>query len=86
MVHGQIGTSQNCCSVHATSMLYLLLLLLQLLDNANSGFIPGRGCGTVTSITILEDARDLQEGATCVLINDQSGFAELKSMDPGEQM
>ena len=62
-----------------------VFLIFSFLLTAHCGFIPGRGCGTITPITILEDIADHVIGQTCVLVKDREGFAQLKQEEPSFQ-
>ena len=60
----------------------MVLLVFFILRTVESGFIPGRGCGTLTAITVLDDISELEEDASCVLITDQKSYAKLKTQEP----
>ena len=43
---------------------------------ANSVFIPGRGCGTLTPITAAKSLDLVEDGRTCVIIESKDASRE----------
>ena len=57
------------------------LTVFLLFQQVSGGFIPGKTCGVLSPITTVEDATELRDGDTCVLVKDQKSFAKLKKRE-----
>ena len=58
----------------------MVLLVFFILRTVESGFIPGRGCGTLTAITVLDDISELEEGMYFYQIRTAEGHESMKKL------